>query len=45
MSKRFFQAVGIALLIATVGIVSCQAMFTHTTGLGATQATSKLLGR
>ena len=44
MSKRLLQLVGAALLVVTVGIVSCQALFANTSGLGATQSTSKLLG-
>jgi hypothetical protein len=45
MSRRLLQLIGVLLLIATVGIVSCQALFANTSGLGATQSTAKLLGR
>jgi hypothetical protein len=45
MSKRLLQLIGVLLLVATVGIVSCQALFAHTSGLGATQSTAKLFGR
>jgi hypothetical protein len=33
MSKRVLQIVGAALLLLTVGVVSCQALFSGTTGL------------
>ena len=45
MSRRLLQVVGASLLVATIGIVSCQALFANTTGLGATQTTAKLFGR
>jgi hypothetical protein len=45
MSRRLLQLIGVLLLVATVGIVSCQALFAHTSGLGATQSTAKLFGR
>jgi hypothetical protein len=43
MSKRFLQLVGVSLLIATVGIVSCQALFADTSGLGATPSSAERL--
>jgi hypothetical protein len=33
MSKRVLQFVGAALLVLTLGVVSCQALFSGTTGL------------
>jgi len=45
MSKRFLQIVGVSLLIATVGIVSCQALFANTSGLGATPSSAERLRR
>jgi hypothetical protein len=45
MSKRFLQLVGVSLLIATVGIVSCQALFADTSGLGATPSSAERLRR
>jgi hypothetical protein len=44
-SKRFLQMIGVSLLIATVGIVSCQALFANTSGLGATQSSAERLRR
>jgi hypothetical protein len=44
-SKRFLQVIGVSLLIATVGIVSCQALFANTSGLGATQSSAERLRR
>jgi hypothetical protein len=45
MSKRFLQIVGVSLLIATVGIVSCQALFANSSGLGATPSSAERLRR
>jgi hypothetical protein len=45
MSRRLLQLVGASLLVATIGIVSCQALFANTSGLGATQSTAKLFTR
>jgi hypothetical protein len=45
MSKRLLQLIGASLLVATIGIVSCQALFANTSGLGATQSTAKLFTR
>jgi hypothetical protein len=45
MSKRFLRMVGVWLLIATVGIVSCQALFADTSGLGATRFSAERLRR
>jgi hypothetical protein len=33
MSKRVLQVVGAGLLVLTLGVVSCQALFSGTTGL------------
>ena len=33
MSKRVSQVVGVGLLVLTLGVVSCQALFSGTTGL------------
>lgn len=33
MSKRVLQVAGVALLLLTLGVVSCQALFSGTTGL------------
>jgi hypothetical protein len=45
MSKRFLRMVGVLLLIATVGVVSCQALFADTNGLGATPSSAERLRR
>jgi hypothetical protein len=45
MSRRFLQVVGVLLLISTVGIVSCQALFANTSGLGATPSSAERLRR
>ncbi len=38
MSKRLLQISGAILLVMTVGIVSCQGLFSGTSGLGADPA-------
>jgi hypothetical protein len=45
MSKRLLRMVGVLLLIATVGVVSCQALFADTSGLGATPSSAERLRR
>ncbi|MBK8174153.1 MAG: hypothetical protein IPK66_02290 [Rhodospirillales bacterium] len=44
MSKRVLQVIGVVLLLASVGMVSCQGLFAHTSGLGATVLSSQRLG-